>query len=133
MGSHFNLYKGILPGAIVLDASRCFYSDFHSTTEHERQLKEIASKWVLLGDREQTIVADTDGGCDRIEEVTYQHELCLSDAIFYDGQIVGFYLDFQFWNGSSQKPNSHTFMLNEPETHTHYNKKSTWRLVKKSI
>ena len=128
---HYNLSKEFMPGAIVIDEKRCFYSDYHTTVSHEHALKETAQLWKVYEEREETILADTDGGCDRIVDVTYEHDLKLEDAIFDNGKIVGFYFDFGFWNGYSSRPNSHIFMLDEPKTLIHYNNKSTWRFTKK--
>ena len=131
MEKHYNLSEKLIPGAIIIDENRCFYSDYYTTAEHERQLNLIADNWIIYEDRDETITADTDGGCDRIVEATYTHELKLSDAIFFKGQIVGFYLDFQSWNGSNEKPNSHIFLLDDTATHIYNNTHSIWRLMKK--
>lgn len=131
MNRHYNLSKEWIQGAIIIDDKRCFYSDYYTTVKHERKFNEIKAKYELEEERDVTIVADSDAGCDRIVQEYYKHELKLEDAIFDEGEIVGFYLDFKCWNGSSSKPNSHIIMLEDEKTHCYYNTHSTWKLVKK--
>ena len=131
MGKHYNLSKKMIPGAIIIDESRCFYSDYHTTTEHERLLKEISSVWFITQESEVTVLADTDGGCDRTEYVTSVHTLSLEETIFDGDTIIGFYIDFQRWDGHSDRQNSHIFLLDEPDTHTHYTSSATWKLERK--
>lgn len=128
---HYNLSETLIPGAILTNDNRCFFSDYHTTASHMRKFAMISDIWTILEDREETILADTDGGCDRSVTVTYTHELDISTAIFYEEQVIGIYLDFKRWNGYSDKPNSHTFIFDNITTHIHHNTHSVWRLIKK--
>ncbi len=131
MGRHYNLSTKMIPGAIIIDENRCFYSDYHTTTEHEGLLRTISSTWRITKEREITVLADTDGGCDRTEYSISVHTLDLEETIFDGDTIIGFYLDFQCWDGHSGRPNSHIFLLDEPDTHTHYTSSATWKLERK--
>ena len=82
-------------------------------------------------DREYTIIADTEGGCDRTEVINYVHPLKMENAIFENDTLVGFYYEFGFYNGCSRKPNAHVFMLDNPATFRHDNNKSVWHLEAK--
>lgn len=118
----------MIPGAIIIDEERCFYSDYHTTTQHESILDKVSSRWCITVEREVTILADSDGGCDRTEYVIDIHSLDLTEAIFDGDTIIGFYLDLQRWDGNSEKPNSHIFILDDESTHTYYTSSATWQL-----
>ncbi|MBQ9984804.1 MAG: hypothetical protein IJP38_00660 [Oscillospiraceae bacterium] len=131
MGKHYNLSKKMIPGAIIIDDKRCFFSDYHTTTNHERILKKVSDMWRMTVEHEVTVLADTDGGCDRTEYVIDVHTLDLSEAIFDEDIIIGFYLDLQRWDGNSEKPNSHIFILDDVSTHTYHTSNAIWKLEKK--
>lgn len=128
---HYDLVREKLPCSIVAGGDMYIYADYHTTTAHEGLLRKVNEQWIMFEDREHTILADTDGGCDRTEEITYEHSLKMENAIFENGTLVGFYYEFDFYNGFSSKPNAHIFMLDDPASLRHYNNKSTWRLEAK--
>ncbi len=125
---HYNLVREKLPCSIVAGDDLYIYADYHTTTTHEKLLKKANEQWIMFEDRNQTICADTDGGCDRIEEITYEHPLKMENTIFENDRIVGFYYEYCFYNGYNSKPNAHIFMLDDPASFTHYNVAGTWRL-----
>ncbi len=120
-----------MPCSIVAGDDMYIYADYHTTIKHENLLRKASEQWTMSEDREHTILADTDGGCDRTEEITYEHSLKMENAIFENDTLVGFYCEFDFYNGCSSKPNAHIFMLNNPASLRHYNNKSFWRLEAK--
>ena len=128
---HYNLVKNKIPCSIFVGDDTYIFADYYTTVKHEALLKEVNGQWIMYEDKEYTVVADTDGGCDRTQETTYEHSLKMENAIFDNDKIVGFYYEYGFYNGSSAKPNAHVFMLNDPSTLVHYNGKSTWRLQAK--
>lgn len=128
---HYNLVREKILCSIVAGDDMYIYADYHTTTTHEGLLRRANEQWIMFEDREHTILADTDGGCDRTEEITYEHSLKMENAIFENGTLVGFYYEFDFYNGFSSKPNAHIFMLDDPSSLRHYNNSSTWRLEAK--
>ena len=130
MDKHYNLSRKMIPGAIIIDDKRCFYSDYYTTTNHERLLGKVLDIWQMTIEREVTVLADTDGGCDRTEYVFDVHALALSETIFDGDTVIGFYLDMQRWDGNSDKPNSHIFILDDVSTHTYHTSNATWKLEK---
>jgi len=128
---HYNLIRTKMPCSIVVNDDMYIYADYHTTTKHEVALKIVNETWEMEECKEHTVVADTDGGCDRTEETYYSHTLRMENAIFEDGEIVGFYYDYEFYNGYSSKPNAHVFMFDDPSSLCHYNQRSTWKLIRK--
>lgn len=131
MDKHYNLTRDKLPCAIVAGNDTYIYADYCTTTQHERLLKKVNEQWVMLEDRQYTILADTEGGCDRTETNTYEHSLNMENAIFENEKIVGFYYEFGFYNGFNNRPNAHIFMFDNPASWVHDNHRSTWRLQSK--
>lgn len=128
---HYNLVREKLPCSIVAGDGVYIYADYYTTAKHEELLKKANEQWVMYETREYTVLADTDGGCDRTEEITYEHSLNMENAVFDADVLVGFYYEYGFYNGCSERPNAHVFLLDEPESLTHYNQKSTWCLKAK--
>ncbi len=128
MQKHYNLVREKISCSIVVGEDMYIYADYYTTTQHEAILKRINEQWIMFEDREYTVVADTDGGCDRTEEITYEHSLNMENAIFENDKLVGFYYEFDFYNGFSDKPNAHVFLFENRASLVHYNQKSTWRL-----
>lgn len=129
--THYVVTTERMPCAIVLDDSRYIFLNHLTVASQERTLKKINATWMMREEREYTILADTDGGCDRIKTNTYYHELKIENAIFDGDEIIGFYFEYDFYNGYSSKPNAHIFLFDNPKTLSHYNNSSTWQLMKK--
>lgn len=128
---HYNLIKERVPCSIIVDEGRYIYADYHTTAAHERVLREINNLWEMHEKYQHTEVADTDGGCDQIVEIPYTHALSMENAIFENNEIVGFYFEYESYNGDSSKPNAHVFMLDDAASLVHYNTPSSWHLMKK--
>lgn len=64
---HYNLIRTKMSCSIVAGDDKYIYADYHTTTAHEELLRKANEQWIMLEDREHTILADTDGGCDRTE------------------------------------------------------------------
>ncbi len=131
MLKHYNLTDEKMPCSIVVGEDKYIFADYYTTVQHERRLKQFNEEWIMIEVREETVIADTEGGCDRTEEVTFVHSLNIANTIFKNGEIVGFYYEYEFYNGYSTKPNAHAFLLDDETSWVHYNQKSTWKLQRK--
>lgn len=120
-----------MPCAIVLDDSRYIISVEYTTVKHMKKLEEISKQWVMCEEYARTILADTDGGCDRTEYDTRYHKFEMENAIFDGDEIIGFYFDIKLWNGSDDKPNAHIFLIDDSDTWKFYTYPNTWILKKR--
>ena len=79
--------------------------------DDELSFYEMLSRWAVCDKYSFSVLADSDGGCDREVTVTEYRKPADEEAVFEEGRLIGFALRDK--NGSPL----HFFLFDRPETH----------------
>ena len=119
---YFQLADCPAPGMIYLDNGQYLFKKYiyGFYTDLGAKVLNFSQSYLLKDQWRKTILADTDGGCDRLCNITEYVELKPENVIVKDGEPIGFYLDFGYsYIVSKEKPNVHIFYVSDTEPFHH--------------
>lgn len=130
MKRYYKLISSPCKGAIVLTESTWLLPSYGSDAEKDRSFADGKKSWIIKISGSYTVLADTDGGCDRTCDYVTYIEPEFENAVFRGKELVGFYYDFGYFYRITDRVNSNVFMFENPETYV-YSTNKTYELIRR--